>query len=172
MMQLDQFKLHRPLFMRLMQGLWLIISFLFFTTFFPWPSRIKAIILRVFGAQVGHGLIIRPNVYIKLPWNLSIGSDVWIGYGVHLDNDELITIGESSCLSQHTKIFTGSHDFKSEGFDFVSQQVKIGSGCWIAACCVVLPGVVIKDGNFCKAGTIIKKGGSYEDIVHYADEKQ
>lgn len=170
-MQLNQFKLHRPLFSRLKQGVWLIISFLFFTTFFPWPSEIKVIILRVFGAQIGRGVIIRPNVYIKLPWNLSIESDVWIGYGVHLDNDELITIGGGSCLSQYTRIFTGSHDFRSTGFDFVGEQVKIGSRCWIAACCVVLPGVVIENENFYKAGTIIKKGELNENISHHADEE-
>ena len=157
-MHLKQFNLRRSLSFRLKQVFWLLISWLFFTTFFPWPSYLKVLILRIFGARIGSGVILRPNIYVKIPWNLFIGSDVWIGYGVHIDNDELVSIGGSTCVSQYSKIFTGSHDFSSDNFEYNGAQVMIGEGCWIAACCIILPGVEIQKATFLKAGSITKKG--------------
>lgn len=54
-------------------------------SFIPF-SRIKIKVLRLFGAKIGKGVVIKPSVNIKYPWNLKIGDYVWIGENVWIDN--------------------------------------------------------------------------------------
>ena len=64
--------------------IWYITNVIFFNTPVPFPSVVKANILRAFGADVGRGVVIKPYVNIKYPWFLVIGSDCWIGEGYGL----------------------------------------------------------------------------------------
>ena len=59
--------------------LWHLTSSLFFINpLFPFIS-VKIMLLRMFGAKIGKGLVIKPRVVIKYPWNLEVGNHVWIG---------------------------------------------------------------------------------------------
>ena len=58
---------------------WYLVKMCFFLTAFPFPSGLKAALLRLYGAKVGKGLVIKPRVNIHMPWKLEIGDDVWIG---------------------------------------------------------------------------------------------
>jgi putative colanic acid biosynthesis acetyltransferase WcaF len=42
-------------------------------------SGAKRVLLRVFGAKVGEGVIIKPGVRVKNPWLLTVGRNCWIG---------------------------------------------------------------------------------------------
>ena len=64
---------------RLKEVLWTITKALFFMPSWPWPSRLRASLLRLFGAQVGRGLVIRSRVNITFPWRLCVADHVWIG---------------------------------------------------------------------------------------------
>ena len=66
--------------------LWVVVSGLFFQTWFPWPSGLKVGLLRVFGARIGSGTVIKPRVTIKYPWKLEVGDHVWIGEQAWIDN--------------------------------------------------------------------------------------
>ena len=48
-------------------ALWNIFSEIFFNTFVPYPSYLKCIILKIFGAKIGNRVIIKPRVRIKYP---------------------------------------------------------------------------------------------------------
>ena len=39
----------------------------------------KKSVLVLFGAKIGKGVVIKPSVNVKYPWNLKIGHHVWIG---------------------------------------------------------------------------------------------
>ena len=56
---------------------------------------IKVMLLRMFGAKIGKGLVIKNNVIIKSPWNLVIGDDCWIGEGCGIDNLDKVYIGNN-----------------------------------------------------------------------------
>src|SRR5665647_1140378 len=82
------------------RAVWYLFNILFFkTSLFP-LYRFKVFLLRMFGAKVGHSVVIKPSVNIKYPWFLDIGSDVWIGEGVRIDNLAKVSIGNNVCLSQ------------------------------------------------------------------------
>lgn len=110
----------------------------------PWQvsSSLRIRALRVFGADIGEGVIIRPRTRIKFPWNLRIGDHAWIGEGVWIHNQNQVSIGHDAVVSQDTFITTGSHAHRTD-MGLITRSVEIREGAWITARCVVTGGVVI-----------------------------
>ena len=104
---------------------------MFFKTFIPWPSYLKVILLRFFGASVGKRVVLKPNINFHFPWNLSIGSDVWIGEEVFILNFSQVTIGSNVCISQRAFLCTGNHDFRDTAFSYRNAPIFLSSGCWV-----------------------------------------
>jgi putative colanic acid biosynthesis acetyltransferase WcaF len=119
------------------------------------PNRIRIVILRMFGAQIGAGTLIRHNVRIHWPWKLRIGNDSWVGEKAWLLNLENITIGSNTCISQDVLLCTGSHDRRSATFEFDNAPIVIGDSVWIAARATVLRGVHVGDGATVGATTLV-----------------
>jgi putative colanic acid biosynthesis acetyltransferase WcaF len=121
--------------------LWFYTNAVFINTnLVPLPS-FKVFLLRLFGAKVGRGVMIKPKVNIKYPWNLAIGNDSWIGEEVWIDSLVKITIGNNVCISQGAYLLTGNHDFTKETFDLIVKEIKLEDGVWIGAKAIVCPGV-------------------------------
>src|SRR4051812_33456837 len=95
---------------------WYFINYYIFNSSFPWPYRIKHMLLRLYGAKVGKGLVIKTCVRIKNPWRLTLGNDCWIGESVWIDNLEDVTIGNSVSISQGAMLLTGNHDYTLSDF--------------------------------------------------------
>lgn len=121
--------------------IWYFINIIFFINPLNPFSKIKCILLRLFGAQVGNGVVIKPSVNIKYPWLLIIGDHVWIGEHVWIDNLTRVFIGNNVTLSQGALLLTGSHNYKLETFDLIVKEIKLEDGVWIGAKAVVCPGV-------------------------------
>jgi len=124
--------------------LWYFTNMLFFKTLLPFPSSFKNRLLRWFGAKIGKGVVIKPDVNIKYPWFLEIGDDCWIGEGVWIDNLAHVTIGSNVVLSQGAYLLTGSHDYSKESFDLMLGEIVLEDGVWIGAKTTVCPGVTCK----------------------------
>lgn len=122
---------------------WYLTKRIFFLTSIPWPSCLKASILRKFGATVGSGSRIKPRVNIHFPWKLVLGSNVWIGEEVVILDFEPITIGSNVCLSQQVFLCSGSHNFRVPSFAYRNAPISIGDGVWLQARVFVCPGVNI-----------------------------
>jgi putative colanic acid biosynthesis acetyltransferase WcaF len=112
-------------------------------TLFPF-SKIKVIILKCFGANIGKGVIIKPGVNIKYPWLLQIGNHVWIGENVWIDNLAQVTIEDHVCISQGAMILCGNHNYKKTTFDLMVNEIILEEGVWIGAKSVVCSGVRCK----------------------------
>src|SRR3977135_1253026 len=78
---------------RLKVFIWYFINYYILNSSFPWPYRLKVFLLRLFGAKIGAGLIIKNRVRIKNPWRLVIGDHCWVGESVWIDNLEDVSIG-------------------------------------------------------------------------------
>lgn len=124
--------------------IWLILSNIFFLTNIPYPNFVKITLLKIFGAKIGKGLIIKPWVKIKLPWKLSIGENVWLGENSWIDNISQVSIGNNCCISQGALLITGNHDYKNITFDLISKEIILEEGCWIGANSIVTGGVTVK----------------------------
>lgn len=136
--------------------LWYAVSVVVFQTcLFPF-GRLKLLLLRLFGAKLGAGVVVKPQVKIKFPWRLTVGEHAWIGEGAWIDNLADVTIGSHVCLSQEVYLCTGSHDYRSRGFELVTQPIVIGDGAWIAARATVLPGTTIGPNAIITAGSVAR----------------
>jgi len=120
---------------------WYWVNRWFLHTSLVIPSSLKCGLLRLFGAKVGKGVVIKPWVSIKYPWFLEIGDHVWIGEQVWIDNLAMVRIGSNSCLSQGVMLLTGNHDYKKSSFQLITGEIQLEEGVWIGAKGVVCPGV-------------------------------
>lgn len=118
------------------------------------PPRVRAAVLRKFGASIGRGALIRHRVRIHWPWKLSVGDDTWIGEGAWILNLEPVTIGSNVCVSQDVFLCTGSHDRRSPSFEFDNGPIDIGDNAWVAARATVLRRVRIGSGAVLGAGVL------------------
>ncbi len=126
---------------KLKQIVWYFINILFFKNSINISSGLKIFLLKLFGASIGEGVVVKPAVNIKYPWKLTIGNHSWIGEKVWIDNLSEVAIGNSVTISQGALLLTGSHDHTKETFDFISQPVILEDGSWIGARAVVYGGV-------------------------------
>ena len=140
----------------LVLGLWWVISNIFFGNAFT-PQFVRARILRLFGATIGHGVLIRRGVRIHLPWNLTIGNDCWIGEEVWFINHQKVTIGSNVCISQRSIICSGGHDYRSASLEYAHKPVTIKDGAWVCLDAKVLPGVTLGECSVVSAGEIARK---------------
>ena len=137
--------------------LWYFTNMIFFKTLLPFPSFFKVKLLKLFGAQVGKSVVIKPNVNIKYPWFLEIDSNVWIGEGVWIDNLAAVKVGSNVVLSQGAYLLTGSHDYKKESFDLMLGEIVLEEGVWIGAKAIVCPGVTCKSHSVLAVGSTATK---------------
>ena len=118
-------------------------------------SSVKVLALRLFGAKIGSGVVIKPAVNVKYPWRLKIGDRVWIGERVWLDNLDTIEVGSDCCISQGAYLCTGNHDWSDAAFGLIVKPIVVEDGAWIGARATVLPGVTIRTHSVAGAGAVI-----------------
>ena len=123
--------------------LWYFCNILFVKCSLQPLSVIKVRLLRLFGAKIGKGVVIKPGVNIKYPWNLSIGDYSWIGENVWIDNLVQVTIGTNVCISQGAMLLCGNHNYKLPTFDLIVKPIIIENGAWVGAKSTVCPGVTL-----------------------------
>lgn len=121
------------------------------------PARVRTSALKAFGAQIGEGTLVRHRVRIHWPWKLVLGENVWIGEGAWILNLEPVKIGSNTCISQDVFICTGSHDFRSDSFEFDNAPITIGERSWIAARATVLRGVEVGSQSLVGATALVTK---------------
>jgi putative colanic acid biosynthesis acetyltransferase WcaF len=110
----------------------------------PQPlSVLRRGLLRLFGARIGKGVLIRPTARFTYPWKVSIGDYSWIGDDVVLYSLDEINIGRQCVISQKSYLCTGSHDIHDPAFGLKTAKIAIGNGVWVTADCFVGPGVTI-----------------------------
>ncbi|NEM98882.1 putative colanic acid biosynthesis acetyltransferase [Pontibacter burrus] len=134
--------------------LWFVVNVLFFINPINPLSSLKVALLRLFGANIGKGVVIKPSVNIKYPWLLTIGNHVWIGENVWIDNLSQVTIKDNVTLSQGAILLTGSHNYKRPTFDLIVGTIILEEGCWIGAKAMVCPAITCGSHSVLAAGSV------------------
>jgi putative colanic acid biosynthesis acetyltransferase WcaF len=127
---------------RIKQMIWYFINVVFFISPIIPSSSLKKMLLRLFGAKIGTGVIFKPGINIKYPWKLIIGDYSWIGEKVWIDNLATVEIGNNVCISQGAMLLTGNHNFSSTTFDLIIKKIILEDGVWIGAQSIVCPGII------------------------------
>lgn len=136
---------------------WYFVNLLFFQSYLFPISGLKRALLRVFGAEIASGVVIKPGVNIKYPWFLKVGENTWIGEKVWIDNLGMVKIGSNCCLSQGAMLLTGNHNYKVSGFDLEVKGIELENGVWIGAKALVCPGAICHSHAVLGAGSVATK---------------
>jgi putative colanic acid biosynthesis acetyltransferase WcaF len=120
-------------------------------------SLFRVWLLRLFGATVGSGAVIRPGVRIKFPWRLQAGDNCWLGQNCWIDNLDRVVLGNNVCLSQGSYLCTGNHDWGDRAFGLITSQIVIQDGAWVGAMALICPGVTLGEGAVAGAGSVVVK---------------
>lgn len=115
----------------------------------------RCALLRLFGATIGKGVIIRSTAKITYPWKLELGSHCWIGDHATLHSMGEICIGDNVCISQRCYLAAATHDYSKPSFDIIERKIDIRSEVWLAAGVFVLPGVIIDHGAVVGACSVV-----------------
>jgi putative colanic acid biosynthesis acetyltransferase WcaF len=140
---------------RPIEGIWYGLKCLLFLTPCPFPSALKRIALRSFGARIGCGVVIKPRVNIHFPWKLSVGDYTWIGEEVFILNFEPVTIGAHCCISQRVFLCAGNHDYRHPRMPYRNQPIVVEDGAWVGAQAFVASGVTIGSEAVIAAGSVV-----------------
>lgn len=138
----------------LVEAAWYATKCLVFLSPVPFPSRVKCALLRLFGAQIGRGVVIKPRVNVVFPWKLTVGEFAWVGEEAFLLNFEPVTIGSHCCISQRAFLCTGNHDYRRPQMPFRNQPISVENGAWVGAQAFVGPGVTVGSESVITAGSI------------------
>jgi putative colanic acid biosynthesis acetyltransferase WcaF len=142
---------------RIKQVTWYLTNIIFFKNPLNILSSLKVALLKLFGARLGAGVVIKPAVNIKYPWKLVVGDHSWIGEEVWIDNLSEVIIGKNVVLSQGSLLLTGSHDHTRTSFDFISYPIVLEDGVWIGAKAVVAGGITCRTHSILGIGSVAEK---------------
>ncbi|WP_338145551.1 acetyltransferase [Cryobacterium lactosi] len=144
--------------------LWAIVELLLITNAWQVSSTLRIRALRLFGAEIGDGVIFRPRTRVKFPWKLHIGDRAWIGEGVWFHNQDHIHIGSDVVISQETFLTTGTHAYRRD-MSLLTRPILIESGVWITSRCMVLGGVTVGTSALVKPMSLVSEDVAPNTIV-------
>src|SRR5258708_24420333 len=142
---------------RLKQTAWYFVNILFFKNSLNIFSALKTGLLKLFGAQLGKGVVVKPAVNIKYPWKLKVGDHSWIGAEVWIDNLSDVIIGRNVTLSKGSLLLTGTHDHSRTTFDFMAFPIILEDGVWIGAKAVVYGGITCRSHSILGINSVAEK---------------
>lgn len=135
--------------------LWWLVQ----ATLFRWSPQFlygwRRLLLRLFGAKIGQGVIVRPTAEITYPWKLTLGDHCWIGDYATLYTLGEIRIGDNAVISQHCYLAGAGHDYTRPTFDMVAQPIVIEPEVWLATRVFVAPGVTVGRGAVVGACSVV-----------------
>lgn len=117
-------------------------------------SSLKCWVLRLFGAEIGEGVYIKPGVRVKFPWYLRVGDYCWIGEDAWIDNLAQVIVGSHVCISQGAYLCTGNHDWATTNMKLFRKGITLEDGSWIGARCSVCPGITVGRGAVLALGSV------------------
>jgi acetyltransferase-like isoleucine patch superfamily enzyme len=125
-------------------------------------SRLRGLLLRLAGCDIGKGVIIggRIDVAGRRPAapRLRLGTATFVNAGCRFDVSAEITIGENVSVGHEVLVLTQTHEIGLSGHRagvLRARPVVIEDGCWIGARAVILPGVRVGRGAIVAAGAVV-----------------
>lgn len=123
-------------------------------------SRVKHFWWRVKARRLfGQRIEVFGDFTVDNPGNVRFGTGCAINAGVHLVGRCGIDIGDNVVLSAHCMLVDAGLDplsgSEAEPRVHVDGPIKIGSGAWICAGAIVLPGVTIGERAIVGAGSVV-----------------
>ena len=118
-------------------------------------------LLRKLVAEAGTDCMIEPPFHAN--WggkNVYMGDHVYANFNLVLVDDAVIEIGDNVMIGPNVVLCTGTHPvsprLRAKEAQY-NKPVKVGSGVWIGANAMVMPGVTIGENSIIGAGSVVTK---------------
>lgn len=135
--------------------------FFFFMLLLPHTRlyKFKSRFLRLLGFDISSTARIVSSIKISGNCLISIGQDTFIGHDVCFYGNGEFIIGDNVDIAPQVKLLTGSHKVdllpkRAAGTGFNS-YIQIGSGAWVGAGSIILPGITIGQNSIIAAGSVV-----------------
>jgi maltose O-acetyltransferase len=132
----------------------------------------RTALVRAAGASIGPRSQIQGRIRITGHGNpcefLTIGENVLITGGLHVDLGAPLTIGDDCRIGHDVSLFTINHNHGNPSFRAglsFARSIVIGSGSWLASRCTVLAGVEIGAGSVVAAGAVVTRSVPPNSLV-------
>ena len=127
----------------------------------PTEAALREQLLRELFAEIGVGCYIEPPFHAN--WggkNVYMGDHVYANFNLVLVDDAVIEIGDNVMIGPNVVLCTGTHPvsprLRAKEAQY-NKPVKVGSGVWIGANAMVMPGVTIGENSIIGAGSVVTK---------------
>jgi putative colanic acid biosynthesis acetyltransferase WcaF len=119
--------------------------------------KLRAALLRFFGAKVGRDVHVYPTTLFPMPWNVELGDESTVGEKAIVYSLGRITIGARAIISQGSHLCAGTHDYTDPAFELLKTPITIGPDAWVCADAFVGPNVTIGRGAVVGARAVAMK---------------
>jgi acetyltransferase-like isoleucine patch superfamily enzyme len=165
-------------------GDYLVEFFMALTPHDPMSNRIKRLLMRWRGAEVGARPKIWRDVWVDNYRRLSVGADVSIGKSAMLGCIGGVAIGDRVMIAHGAQVLSAGHRIPGAGESMPMRfsgldvaPISIEDDAWIGARAIVLPGVTVGRGAVVAAGAVVTKdveaftivGGVPSVVIGYRD---
>ncbi|HEV2576393.1 MAG TPA: putative colanic acid biosynthesis acetyltransferase [Acidobacteriaceae bacterium] len=114
----------------------------------------RAMLLRLFGAELGPDCHFYPASRVWAPWNLRCADHVAAGDGVEIYNPSPMHFGSHVILSQDCYLCGATHDYNDPAFPLLAYTMTIEPYAWICARASVAPGIRVGEGAVLGLGSV------------------
>jgi maltose O-acetyltransferase len=123
------------------------------------PDARRELLAELLGS-VGPGTTIRSDLRCDYGYNVHVGANVFVNWGVVLLDVGRITIGDFVQVGPDVQLLTATHPLdagrRREGWEG-SEPITIEDDVWLGGGVIVLPGVTIGAGTVVGAGAVVTK---------------
>ena len=103
---------------------------------------------------------IKPPFYVEYGYNVFLGKNVMLNYGCVILDVCPVRIGDHTLIGPGTHIYTACHSLnameRKADIEW-GKPVIIGKNVWIGGNCCILPGITIGDNTIIGAGSVVTK---------------
>lgn len=112
-------------------------------------------VLRLFGARMGRGSVVRASAVVVAPWNLTMGEGACVAEHTCINNVAPVVLGSGASVASHTILDTEGNDTGLLDCPPIALAITIGPRARIAAHAYVGPGVCIGPDAVVEAGATV-----------------
>ncbi|HEY7282870.1 MAG TPA: sugar O-acetyltransferase [Actinomycetota bacterium] len=117
-------------------------------------------VLRELCASVGERTFVQPPMYCDYGWNLSIGANTFVNFGMVALDVAPITIGERCQVGPGVQLLAATHPVEPELRRTGAERaapISVESNVWLGGAVIVCPGVTIGEDAVIGAGSVVTR---------------